>query len=164
MVKWQGNCALLLDSCPLSTAATFSRSGRIAHLLCAGPFSFSVPVSADSSRTLPSVCARLFVDPQNCGRAQQLGACWHWAKVAVFCMRPNRRCAPLYLAEHIFEWWAEELPHPFYQRLGNSLLQVYSRKRLCQTPMSHEQPSFPCCSGKILEILLKYLLFIMAIL
>ena len=155
--KWQGNCTLLHDSCPLSAATTFSRPGRIGHLLFAAPFSFSVPVSADSTRTLPPVCARLFVDPQNCAHAQQLGACWHWAKVAIFCMRPNHRCAPLYLAEHIFEWWAEESPHPFYPLLGNSPLQDYSRKRLCQTPTSHEQPSFPCCTVKILEMLFRYL-------
>ena len=101
------------------------------------------------------MCARLFVDPQNCARAQQLGACWHWAKVGVFDMRPNHRCAPLCLAKRIFEWWAEGLPHSFCPLLGNSLLRDYSPKRLYQTPTSHEQPSFPCCTEKILKMWLK---------
>ena len=57
--KWQGNCAYSLDSRPLSIAATFSRPGRIEDLLCAAPFPFSVPVSTDSKRTPPLVCARL---------------------------------------------------------------------------------------------------------
>ena len=45
--KWQGNCTLLHDSCPISTAATFSRPGRIGHLLCAASIHSLKPCSVN---------------------------------------------------------------------------------------------------------------------
>ena len=36
----------------------------------------------------------------------------------------------------------------------------YSHERLYQTPTSHEQPSLPCCTAKILKMLLKYFFLI----